>query len=79
MTLTIDFKKLDTADKKLAIARCGTCHLYCELEVPSMFDRIDVYNRISDLAYENRLDECAKPHEEGVEEGEEEPEEEGEA
>ncbi len=84
MTLTIEFKKLDSADRKLAIARCGTCHLYCELEVPSAFDRIDVYNRISDLAYENRLDECSKPHEELPEGGEEEgygegPEEEGEA
>jgi len=54
MTLTIDFKKLNSADHKLAIARCGTCHLYCELEVPAVYDRIDVYNRISDLAYEGR-------------------------
>ncbi|MGC9071783.1 MAG: hypothetical protein ACP5HK_03690 [Acidilobus sp.] len=82
-TLTIEFKKLDTADRKLAIARCGTCHLYCELEVPTVFDRIDVYNRVSDLAYENRLDECSKPHEELAEgfEGEQEegPEGKGEA
>jgi transcription elongation factor Elf1 len=73
MTLTIDFKKLDSADHKLAIARCGTCHLYCELEVPAVYDRVDVYNRISDLAYEGRLEECSKPYQEPEGEEAEEP------
>jgi transcription elongation factor Elf1 len=78
MTLTVDFKKLDSADEKLAIARCGTCHLYCELRVPITLDKVDVYNKISDLAYENRLDECSRPaSEEGSEsEGEGNEEEE---
>ncbi len=60
MTLTIDFKKTDKPGKKLAIAKCGTCGLYCEFEVPEVMERIDVYNMISDLAYEGRLDECRK-------------------
>ncbi|MEB3844760.1 MAG: hypothetical protein LRS48_03660 [Desulfurococcales archaeon] len=65
-TLTIDFKKLRPG-VKLAVAKCGNCGLYCEFEVPENTERIDIYNRIVDLAYENRLDEC-KPKQ--VEEGE---------
>lgn len=75
MTLTISFKKLDSPNEKLAIAKCGTCHLYCELKVPTTLDKVDVYNMISDLAYENRLDECSRPYSEEGEEGEEEGEE----
>ncbi len=78
MTLTIQFKKLDSADEKLAIAKCGTCKLYCELKVPATLDKVDVYNKISDLAYENKLDECMKPYTEETEEGAEEEGEEGE-
>ncbi len=60
MTLTIDFKKAKNPLMRLAIARCGSCGLYCEMEVPQTLDRIDVYNKISDLAYEDRLDECRR-------------------
>jgi transcription elongation factor Elf1 len=63
MTLTIDFKKTNNPMTKLAIAKCGTCGLYCEIPVNATLDRIDVYNIISDLAYENRLDECRKKEE----------------
>jgi len=64
MTLTIDFEKRRSRPGfKLAVARCGTCGLHCELEVPELLERIDVYNRIVDLVYEDRLDECAPKEE----------------
>ncbi len=53
-------------------------HLYCELRVPITLDKVDVYNKISDLAYENRLDECSRPASEEGSEGGEEGSEEGE-
>ena len=60
MTLTIDFRgKASRPGFKLAVARCGTCGLYCEMEVPALLERIDVYNKIADLVYEDRLEECA--------------------
>jgi len=76
MTLTIDFVRGKKARPgyKVAVAKCGTCGLYCELEVPALLERIDVYNKIADLVYEDRLDECAPgegaPSEEGGEEAE---------
>lgn len=63
MTLTVDFKKINESEK-LAIVRCGTCKLYCEFRVPAVLDRVDVYNKVVDLAYDGRLDECSKPSEE---------------
>lgn len=67
-TLTIDFKKADKPGYKLAIVKCGSCHLHLEMEVPELLDRVDVYNRVVDLAYEGKLDEYISRHE-----GEEEP------
>ncbi len=72
MTLTVDFvKELDgrrpRPGHKLAVAKCGTCGLYCVLEVPEILDRVDVYNKIVDLVYEDRIDECQPGGEEGVE------------
>ena len=74
MTLTVDFKKTGKPRTKLAIVRCGNCGLYCELEVPDILDRVDVYNKIVDMVYEDRLEECVtKKEEEGeVVENEEE-------
>ncbi|MEM4428742.1 MAG: hypothetical protein QXJ33_02735 [Acidilobaceae archaeon] len=57
MTLTIDFDKSDLKDKKVAVIMCGTCGLNCRLETSSLAERIDVYNRIADLAYDGRLEE----------------------
>ena len=75
MTLTVDFKKSGEPRTKLAIVRCGTCGLYCELKVPDVFDRVDVYNKIVDMVYEDRLEECSQ----GESGGEEVVEYEGEA
>ena len=66
LTLTIDFKKSSEPGYKIAVARCGTCGLHCVMRVRSNLERIDVYNTIVDMAYENRLDEC-RPKEEEVE------------
>lgn len=70
MTLTVDFKKTDKLRIKRAIVRCGTCGLHCEFEVQEVLDRVDVYNKVVDLVYENRLEECMAAEEEGVEHGE---------
>ena len=70
MTLTVDFKKTGKHGTKLAIVRCGTCGLHCELEVPEALERVDVYNKIVDLVYEDRLEECAPKSEGGEELGE---------
>lgn len=37
---------------KHAVARCGSCHLRCEIEVVEGLEKIDVYNMISDAYYE---------------------------
>ncbi len=73
LTLTIDFVKIKgNEDEKLAIAKCGNCHLYCELRVPNVLDRVDVYNKIVDLSYDNKLSECEKTEKETQVEAEEE-------
>ena len=58
LTLTIDFKKADEPGWKIAVIKCSSCKLYCTMKVRSVLDRIDVYNRLVDMVYENRLDEC---------------------
>lgn len=56
-TLTIDFEKIeDKPGYKRAVVKCGNCGLYLELEVPEILDRIDVYNRVVDMAYEGKLE-----------------------
>jgi transcription elongation factor Elf1 len=56
-TLTIDFEKIkDKPGYKKAIVKCGSCGLYVELEVPEILDRIDVYNKVVDMAYEGKLE-----------------------
>ena len=68
LTLTIDFKRHNEAGKKMAIVRCGSCGLYCERIVPDIFERVDVYNIVSDLAYDGRIEEECSVGGEGVEE-----------
>ena len=70
LTLTIDFRKHNEPGKKIAVVRCGTCGLYCERVVPEMFERVDVYNIITDLAYDGRIGEECSVEGEGVEEAE---------
>jgi transcription elongation factor Elf1 len=80
MTLTIDFVKIKgNEEEKMAIAKCGNCHLYCELKVPKVLDRVDVYNKIVDLSYDNKLNECEKTQEEIETEETSETEEEADA
>jgi len=73
LTLTIDFKKEVDGVRarpgtKIAVAKCGTCGLYCVMEVPEIMERVDVYNKIADIVYEDRLDECQQlPLGEGAE------------
>lgn len=60
MTLTIDFEKSNSIGKKIAVITCGTCGFNCSFEVSDMMERVDVYNRITDLAYEGKLEEECK-------------------
>ncbi len=57
LTLTVDFEKGDSADVKIAVVTCGSCGFNCRIKVNKVIERIDVYNRITDLAYEGRLEE----------------------
>ena len=68
ITLTIDFKKSDDPQWKIAEAKCGSCGLHCVFRVRSNVDRVDVYGMLVDLVYENRLDECRPVSEEEIEE-----------
>ncbi|MCE4612599.1 MAG: hypothetical protein F7C07_02055 [Desulfurococcales archaeon] len=56
-TLTVDLKKSENRGMRMALVRCGTCGLYCTFEVPEVLERIDVYNKISDAAYDGSLGE----------------------
>ena len=68
-TLTVDLRKSENRGMKMALVRCGTCGLYCELEVPEAVERIDVYNTVSDAIYDGRLEEVCVKRGEEVEEG----------
>lgn len=71
LTLTVDFRKAERRGFRQARVTCGSCGLYCEMEVPVLADRVDVYNQVADLEYDGRLDESCKRlegfEEEGVE------------
>lgn len=74
-TLTIDFTRSKDGSRT-ALVRCGTCGLYCEMPASEIDETVDVYNKISDLAYEGRLEEaCSTQTAIGVEERGEEEEE----
>jgi len=71
-TLTIDFQKIkEKPGYKKAIVKCGSCGLYLELEVPELLDRIDVYNKIVDMAYEGKLEELQASEASSTTEGDE--------
>ncbi|MEM1927502.1 MAG: hypothetical protein QXS85_02015 [Acidilobaceae archaeon] len=56
-TLTIDIARSKDGSR-LAVVKCGTCGLYCELPVSEIEETVDVYNKLSDWAYEGRLEEA---------------------
>ncbi len=66
MTLTVDFEESDSAGMKMAVVTCGTCGFHCRFEVSYSAERIDVYNRVADLAYEGKLEEMCGAEGAGV-------------
>lgn len=68
-TLAVRFER-DKEGKRIAMVTCGTCGLNCSLEAPERAERIDIYNRVSDMAYEDRLGEFCSEAKGEVEEGE---------
>jgi Uncharacterized Zn ribbon-containing protein len=66
MTLTVDFERSDSAGMKVAVVTCGTCGFHCRFEVSQSVERIDVYNRVADLAYEGVLEEKCRAEGAGV-------------
>ncbi len=55
-TLRIRFEKLEGVEgMKLAIITCGTCGLYAELEVPQMYEPVDVYSLFIDKYEEEEI------------------------
>ncbi len=58
-TLTIDFKKSDDKPAtKIAIVRCGSCGLNLTMEVPEVYERVDVYGIVVDKAHSGELEEA---------------------
>ena len=56
LTLTVEFKKSEAPGVKTALVRCGSCKLYLSMEVPEALERVDVYNKVVDLAYAGELE-----------------------
>jgi len=55
-TLTIKFDKLDLPGYKKAIITCGTCGLYHEMQVPELYEPVDVYGRFIDGFEEGEIE-----------------------
>ncbi|WFO75743.1 hypothetical protein J4526_02430 [Desulfurococcaceae archaeon MEX13E-LK6-19] len=66
-SLTIDFKKSEESGKKLAVIRCGNCRLKTLLEVPEIYETVDVYAKFLDAFTQGTIE---IEFEEGVEETE---------
>ncbi|MEM0379764.1 MAG: hypothetical protein QXX35_01610 [Desulfurococcaceae archaeon] len=47
-TLTIRFDKTNDINVKKAVITCGSCGLYSTMEVPSLYEEVDVYARFID-------------------------------
>lgn len=47
-TLSIKFNKLDEIGVKQAVITCGNCGLYSTMEVPSLYEEVDVYAKFID-------------------------------
>ncbi|OYT41063.1 MAG: hypothetical protein B6U89_00050 [Desulfurococcales archaeon ex4484_58] len=47
-TLTIKFDKINVPGFKLAKITCGTCGLYAEMQVPDIYENVDVYAKFLD-------------------------------
>ena len=54
-TLQIKFEKMDQMGFKLAIIRCGSCGLYAEMQVPELYQQVDVYAKFLDLYEEGQI------------------------
>ncbi len=68
-SLTIDFKKSEEPGRKLAVVRCGNCRLKTLLEVPEIYETVDVYAKFLDAFTQGTIE---IEFEEGAEETEEE-------
>lgn len=68
-TLTIDFRKSENPGTKLAVVRCGSCGLHLELEVPEVYERVDVYGLVVDKVSSGEIEEAMHAGEGSAEEG----------
>ncbi|GAB6147726.1 hypothetical protein [Stetteria hydrogenophila] len=55
-TLTIDFKKSDKPGTKIAVVRCGSCGLNLNLEVPEVYEAVDVYGLVVDKVHSGEIE-----------------------
>ncbi len=56
-SMTVEFKKTnDIPGMKKAIIRCGSCGLYTDMNVPELFEAVDVYNRFVDAFNEGTIE-----------------------
>lgn len=54
-SLTINFDKTEEQGKKLAVIKCGNCRLKTLLEVPEIYEIVDVYAKFLDLYTEGNI------------------------
>ncbi|MEM0355195.1 MAG: hypothetical protein QXT88_03900 [Desulfurococcaceae archaeon] len=55
-TIKIVFEKLkDDVNYKKAVVTCGSCGLFWETNVPSIFEAVDVYSKLIDEFNEGRI------------------------
>ncbi len=55
-SLTIEFQKQGEDGPKIAIIRCGTCGLQARMEVPSIYETVDVYAKFIDMYTEGTIE-----------------------
>ncbi len=55
IAITVELNK-PTNGVKHAIVRCGNCGLYAEMDVPEIFQNVDVYGRFLDGFYSGTLE-----------------------
>jgi transcription elongation factor Elf1 len=67
-TLTVRFEKLDIPGYKKAIITCGTCGLYAEMQVPELYEPLDVYAKFIDAFEEGSIQVEFRKKEKAVEE-----------
>lgn len=55
IAITVELNKPTTGGVKHAVVKCGNCGLYTEMNVPEIFQNVDVYGIFLDRFYSGTL------------------------